>query len=124
MDEKGRLFGKINIIDLIVCIMLIFGIIAVYKAVKIFRWSENETMRKNAELRERYLKTFPCPNCGGEIDAWFDAGTLIPDTYPTVCPICKNHVVVVVRSPKPTAPPEPALTYQEQYYKYLLNNGR
>ena len=110
IDKQGRIFG-VNIIDALIVVVFIGLMLFVWKGAMVFS--------KNSQPRvfSGYEVVVECPNCHQAMALRFPPGKPYPKNYETVCPICRNKVIV--NRPYPVN-----FSYQEQYYKALLNERR
>ena len=120
IDNKGRLFGKWNIVDVIVILFFLCIIPATLLAWRI--------LNKPIPLPEpstHYSISKSCPNCGYPHSIKIKKGELMPSFYSGVCENCKNEVVYII-----TPPIEPKkvvlsedVNYLQEYYKRALEKG-
>ncbi|RPH41485.1 MAG: DUF4330 family protein [Burkholderiales bacterium] len=97
IDKEGRLFGWINIIDLLVVIFLLSLVQMVYFGKKISTY-------KPPSLPITYYEiTKPCPICGLPIKIRVDKGKLPPEEYKTICQWCENEIYLIKKpiTPQP-----------------------
>jgi len=112
IDKRGFIHifkWKINIIDFVVICFLIGLVPMGYYAAVIYN------KKSTIEVKHEYEATFHCPNCKRDFIEMIAHGKPIPQNHSTVCPICKNKVMVN------KTPLSANLSYQEQYYRFLLN---
>ena len=113
IDDKGRFFGKINIIDCLVGILLISFIPIIYYGFVMLN-KPNPNSNPIILPPTQYTMSYTCPICSKQISIGIDFGEKLEKNHLVECGYCKNKVVVNKS--------EPNLTYQEQYYRFMLEN--
>ena len=121
IDDKGRIFGKVNIIDFFVLLFLICLLPGGFFAYKI--------MTKEPvpiQYPSTYVITRPCPNCGNSIiidtiegeEKGIPKGEPKPEYYETTCSKCENEVVLLKNISTIPIPPN----WESMLYKWLYEN--
>ena len=103
IDDKGRIFGKINVIDFLVIVIVLVLIPGFYvgqklmrefyKGTELYHWSDDATF---------YVVKRDCPNCGNPISVEIGKGKLAAGTFPykTTCPNCEFEVILKFQDEK------------------------
>ena len=87
IDKKGRIFGKVNVIDFLVLVFILCLMPMFYFGFRI--------MSKSQEAQEvlmDYTITRFCPICGQPIKVKVKLGEKPERYYELVCPSCRNRV--------------------------------
>jgi len=103
IDGKGRLFGKINIIDFLVIVAILVLIPGFYigqklmrkfyKGTELYHWSDDATF---------YVVKRDCPNCESPISVHINKGKLAASAFPykITCPVCEIEVILKLQDEK------------------------
>lgn len=95
IDEKGRIFGKVNMIDLLVILIILSAIPITYSAFKLL----------NKQVKTPFAGTYEisrnCPNCGYLNYILIKKGEPVPDFYEKICTLCENKVVLIKPDSEP-----------------------
>ena len=119
IDKQGRVFGKINIIDLIVSLSIIVVLpTMIYFGFKILN-------RPPPEPAKVYRISRICPNCGAARNIEIPWGELIPKTYSNKCYNCLNEVCYIKPKKKPVKVTyREGTNYAQEYYKWRLEKEK
>lgn len=142
-DKQGRIFGKINIIDFLVFVFILCITSGLIILPKLIIARERRMAKEQARLKQVYIVSRFCPNCGkpiiidtieGKIKG-IPLGEACPQDYKTTCKWCGNPVVLNKSKPKPK-PILPATNWMQaeaeydlkekdpEHYKRLLEQGK
>ena len=94
IDDKGRLFGKINIIDLMVVIAIFILIPGFYVGQKLMReFYDGVKLYEPRKDLSFYVVERPCPNCGAPHWIDIEKGKPLSDVLPykTKCRYCGKN---------------------------------
>ena len=97
IDDKGRIFGKINIIDFIIVLVALVLIPAFYVGQKLMReFYSGTALYDRTEYSPSYEIKRKCPNCGAAILIEIKKGVPATGTFPykTTCRYCKCEVML------------------------------
>lgn len=97
IDDKGRIFGRVNVIDFIIVFTVLIVIPAFYLGQKFMR-----EFYSGVELYDRdgyslyYSVAKKCPNCGRFMEIGIKKGVAMRDFFPhkKICPYCGNEVTL------------------------------
>ena len=112
IDERGRLFGKINVIDFIVLLFVLCLLPVIPFAYKIMNKPQV------IEIATHYEISKNCPNCEHPKNKKIPLGELKPLEWSGVCKGCKNEVMFI--KPKPKPKPNYEYIYKQIEYKQLF----
>ena len=115
IDEKGRLFGIINIVDFAVVLVILF---VIFLGVRAYQFTINP--KKVTGHANDYIAKRLCPNCGVKHGMWFEKGTLLPDTIEATCDTCGIKSVFVIN--EPAIKPDVRVDWQQLHYKGLVQD--
>lgn len=103
VDGKGRLFGKVNVIDLgVVIVGGIFIFCFVFASYKVTQ-QKKDIAKLSADPGYNIFRN--CPNCGFRNVIRFDRGEPLPDFYEIpACPHCGCKVALIDERKEPVKP--------------------
>ena len=115
IDFKGRVFGKINIIDLFCLIIIFMFLPAMLVGYKGIERAKAKRLLEASQLPEYYLINGKCKYCGFTNKIKVKYAQLPPKEYKNTCKNCgiKSYLI----KPSPLKPAE--LTWSEKYFKRL-----
>jgi len=114
IDERGKLFGKINIIDFLVVLCIVAFVPTAWYGQKIL------SQKDEVDLGPDYTVFRRCPNCKWEHMITLDKGTPVPTSHKVICPQCGIDVELIKQKSKPEIKED----YVQEYYKRLLQKGK
>jgi len=97
IDDKGRFFGKVNVIDFLAALSILVLIPGFYTAQKFMREFFDEVKLYNeTEAYPFYAVKRKCPNCEEQIGVKIRKGRLASEAFPAhmECPYCKIEVTL------------------------------
>lgn len=112
IDDKGRAFGKINIIDLLVIIVLVMASAVIPYGCKL---SKRKAVIPAEPAPTHYSITRRCPNCEATVGISVPLGEEVKGIYTKTCSFCKCEVELQKRD---------GLSWQEKYYKSMVEKSR
>lgn len=97
IDEKGRILGKLNVIDFLIFFIVLILIPGFYLGQKLMRefYSGVEWYSRD-DYAIFYGVERKCPNCEGIVTIRIKKGTPARDVFPYTmnCYLCKNEVTL------------------------------
>lgn len=122
IDDKGRIFGKINIIDfLAVTMLLLFIVVAIYGYKQLSKEPPPEPISTHYKINRS------CIICGKNREIKILLGKLPPEEFKDRCKKCLNEVFYINPPPPPIQIEENkdyVQLYYEQRYKKLKREER
>ena len=114
IDNQGRIFKRINIIDFCIILIILFVAPVIYFSQKIF----NEPQQPYVAATT-YLITKHCPICEAPYTIEIEKGRQPPTSYTELCQNCGN-VVEFIKAPIIVDPLPDNADYEQEYYKKML----
>ena len=100
IDEKGRLFGKLSIIDLLVLILIIAA--AVFVGTKLADRNDTGEVDNSTRLEYTVLATEVDPSTYEVVKQYVDSASGLKDQMMTGSTLCDGYVIDVVATPHVT----------------------
>ncbi len=97
IDDKGRIFGKVNVIDFLIILTILILVPIFIVGQKLIRESYKDIDTFDAEKHSpTYAIKRACPNCGRPIIIEPMKGVPLSDILPykTICPYCECPVTI------------------------------
>jgi hypothetical protein len=102
IDDKGRIFGKINLIDFFIILIVLILVPVFFAGQRLISKSYKENAAQDDIIRafgpkSQYVIERNCPNCGKPVSIAIKTGIPVSEIlyYKTICLNCRCEVVVL-----------------------------
>ncbi len=93
IDKRGKILGKVNLIDFLTVLFALCLLPGFYFGYKIMNKSQAPEVQEVQEVRD-YIITWSCPICDAPIEIKIELGQKPERYYKPICPNCRNFVEI------------------------------